>query len=658
MRTTRILAVASAIDLDFRYGCTPAWWQLWKGMYEAGVDLVVTPYRGRPVESPWWRVAPNPAFREGESYQAVRDVLARLKGDRYLRRAEESPDESSLDRLTRETIRRWVTPRWRRHLERLVERERPDAIVVFTVPMAHLSGIPEALRTRFGVPVVFYDGDVCLGGGVITATAAVAMPTLADPNFSHSVTLVCEHNERGALGIVINRPLEMRMSEVLDQLSIKTENAQLRDMPVLAGGPVQRDRGFLLHRPGALKWESTMRVSDSLHVTTSRDILAAMARGERWDDAIAERVLAANEHALAAFTRASRAPAFQSPPIRDIRADVPDMLPWLQLAQASALRALAIGLGFSVFVLVIPAAAPPPVAAIGPLPACRLADIPTLPNNYDSWSTTLVDWLLTVGPDYAPPDLVPVGQAGIAGGGYVRQVAIDDLREMTAAAAAASAPIAVLSPYRSYQQQVDLFNVYVGIDGYEDATTYSARPGHSEHQLGLGVDFMSPGGGSPMNGDWMTTPAGRWMSQNAWTYGWVLSYPVGKNGAIYSDVTCFRYEPWHYRYLGREMAGEVHASGLTIREYLWYYFTQVDPATGLPIATATPSPSPTPTPPPTATPVPTTVPTSTPSAAPSSAPQPDNTLFGVEPTTVLAGLLMFGGLAAIGFAIWRGLLRR
>jgi len=160
MRAPRILAVASAVDLDFRYGCTPAWWQLWKGMYEAGVDLVVTPYRGRPVESPWWRTAPNPTYRQGESYAAARAGLARLKGDRYLRRAEDSPEDSPLDRLTREAIWRAVTPRWRRHLERLVEAERPDAVIVFTVPMAHFRGIPTFLRERFGIPVVFYDGDV------------------------------------------------------------------------------------------------------------------------------------------------------------------------------------------------------------------------------------------------------------------------------------------------------------------------------------------------------------------------------------------------------------------------------------------------------------------------------------------------------------------
>ena len=160
MRAPKILAVASAVDLDFRYGCTPAWWQLWKGLYENGVDLVVTPYRGRPVLSPWWRVAPNPTYREAETYATLRGAAARVKGDRYIRRDEEQPADSAVDRLTRETIWRVVTPRWRRHLERLVEREKPDAVLVFTVPMAHFRGIPTFLRERFGIPVVFYDGDV------------------------------------------------------------------------------------------------------------------------------------------------------------------------------------------------------------------------------------------------------------------------------------------------------------------------------------------------------------------------------------------------------------------------------------------------------------------------------------------------------------------
>jgi hypothetical protein len=159
VKAPKILAVASAIDLDFRYGCTPAWWQLWKGLYEVGVDLIVTPYRGRAVESPWWRTAPNPAYLEGESFARARGALARLKGDRYLRREESDPGDT--DRLVREVVWRWVTPRWERHIERILEHEGDvDAVLVFTVPMSHLRGIPTKLRERFGVPFVFYDGDV------------------------------------------------------------------------------------------------------------------------------------------------------------------------------------------------------------------------------------------------------------------------------------------------------------------------------------------------------------------------------------------------------------------------------------------------------------------------------------------------------------------
>jgi spore maturation protein CgeB len=95
------------------------------------------------------------------AYAAARNAAARLKGDRYLRRAESSPEDTRVDRATREVIWRYVTPRWQKHIERILERERDvDAVVVFTVPMSHLRGIPTALRERFGIPVVFYDGDV------------------------------------------------------------------------------------------------------------------------------------------------------------------------------------------------------------------------------------------------------------------------------------------------------------------------------------------------------------------------------------------------------------------------------------------------------------------------------------------------------------------
>ena len=161
MSAPKILAVASAADLDFRYGCTPAWWQIWKGLYEAGADLIVTPYRGRAIESPWWRTAPNPLYREAETFAAARSVAARMKGDTLIRREEHNPAESTADKLTRKAIWRYVTPRWQRHLEKILDRERDiAAVIVFTVPMAHFRGIPTRLRERYGVPVVFYDGDV------------------------------------------------------------------------------------------------------------------------------------------------------------------------------------------------------------------------------------------------------------------------------------------------------------------------------------------------------------------------------------------------------------------------------------------------------------------------------------------------------------------
>ena len=163
MRAPKVLAVVSAIELEFRYGCTPAWWQIWKGLYEAGIDLILTPYRGQPVESPWWRTYPNPRYRSGELFAAARSAVARARGDTLLRRPEESPEDTVSDRAVREVIWRYVTPAWRRHLVGILERERDvDAVIVFTVPMSHLRGIPTVLRERFDVPVVFYDADVPL----------------------------------------------------------------------------------------------------------------------------------------------------------------------------------------------------------------------------------------------------------------------------------------------------------------------------------------------------------------------------------------------------------------------------------------------------------------------------------------------------------------
>jgi putative transcriptional regulator len=116
----------------------------------------------------------------------------------------------------------------------------------------------------------------------LTNQLLVAMPSLADPNFAQSVTLICEHTDKGALGIVLNRPLQMALGDVFGQLSMDCADPRLREQLVLRGGPVAPDRGFVLHPPVSAEaepWDSTLQVSPTLHVTTSRDILGSMARG-------------------------------------------------------------------------------------------------------------------------------------------------------------------------------------------------------------------------------------------------------------------------------------------------------------------------------------------------------------------------------------------
>ena len=107
----------------------------------------------------------------------------------------------------------------------------------------------------------------------------IAMPSLADSHFSQTVTLICEHTAQGALGIVINRPMPMSMGEVFEQLNLTCTNTEICAQPILRGGPVQPDRGFVIHRAGSL-WDSTLVVSDTIHVTTSRDVLQSIATGQ------------------------------------------------------------------------------------------------------------------------------------------------------------------------------------------------------------------------------------------------------------------------------------------------------------------------------------------------------------------------------------------
>lgn len=107
----------------------------------------------------------------------------------------------------------------------------------------------------------------------------IALPNLADTPFERTVTLLCEHNDEGALGLVINRTLELDLSEMLDHLELEHGAIDDQNIPVYWGGPVSTERGFVLHRDDS-RWESTVALSDSLSLTSSRDILAAIGRGE------------------------------------------------------------------------------------------------------------------------------------------------------------------------------------------------------------------------------------------------------------------------------------------------------------------------------------------------------------------------------------------
>lgn len=168
--------------------------------------------------------------------------------------------------------------------------------------------------------------------------------------------------------------------------------------------------------------------------------------------------------------------------------------------------------------------------------------------------------------DYAPADLVPASAAGLTGASgtkLVRQALVADLAAMRAAWQAAGLTVIVESAYRSYAAQAATFADWEARLGRAEALVRSARPGHSEHQLGTALDLTSPGWGG-LFGDWAVESAeGAWLAAHAWEYGFVMSYPAGSQAE-----TCFSYEPWHYRWVGREAAADHRASGLSLRTFL------------------------------------------------------------------------------------------
>ena len=113
----------------------------------------------------------------------------------------------------------------------------------------------------------------------LTQHFLIAMPKMADPYFARSLTYICEHNDQGALGVVVNRPIDLTLKALFERLSLELRDHERADAPVYFGGPVQTDRGFVLHAPSG-DWQSTLKVGDAIGLTTSKDILEAVGRGE------------------------------------------------------------------------------------------------------------------------------------------------------------------------------------------------------------------------------------------------------------------------------------------------------------------------------------------------------------------------------------------
>jgi len=171
----------------------------------------------------------------------------------------------------------------------------------------------------------------------------------------------------------------------------------------------------------------------------------------------------------------------------------------------------------------------------------------------------------SLAPDCVPADLVTLPERMT----YLvdlpillRREAAAAMVEMLDAARAQGLVIVVRSAYRSYDDQVRTFNYWVSVLGEQEAERSSARPGHSEHQLGTTGDLTSASNGFELEG-FEGTAEGRWIAANAPRYGFVISFPEGKE-----DITGYVFEPWHVRYLGKGVASQVQASGLTPIEFL------------------------------------------------------------------------------------------
>lgn len=202
---------------------------------------------------------------------------------------------------------------------------------------------------------------------------------------------------------------------------------------------------------------------------------------------------------------------------------------------------------------------PPPLAATPPqqtTPAPPASIWPVQLTSTQAASITVV-----VNKKHKLPSAYVPQLASVAGGQLRTEAANAFNLMLTAAKTEGATAMRYISGYRSYAKQEQLYNNYVAQDGQTAADTYSARPGHSEHQTGLAVD-IGEGGGCDLETCFENTTSANWVASNAYKYGFILRYPKGKD-----TITGYQYEPWHLRYLGINEAAAVYNSGKTLEEY-------------------------------------------------------------------------------------------
>ena len=186
----------------------------------------------------------------------------------------------------------------------------------------------------------------------------------------------------------------------------------------------------------------------------------------------------------------------------------------------------------------------------------------TIPTDLSKGYLILVNKYNYLSSDYVPNNLVTISYP-YGASLQVEKTAYEAFINMYNDAKSIGLNLYITSPYRSYNTQLGLYNRYVREDGQTLADTYSARAGHSEHQTGLALDIIIPGG---TLGGFEYTSEFKWLKDNAHKYGFILRYPFGKEW-----ITGYDYEPWHYRYVGVDVATKVYNEDITFEEYYAYY---------------------------------------------------------------------------------------